>query len=328
MVLKLILNYTGSIGHEQKLIVLDWLMLYGWGAAEIDLEVLTFLITSLENQLAQELVQRIFSHWAPGSPTVPLTRAISSPKFAMLLSRTLTNPDRSIRRHMVIVMKLLCDFLCNRVINPGAYHVRRRVLWNLSTCYPQNTIETLRGLLVIDDTLTKEVNEALAGFTSLADREGQCNKLSSAVVPVCDQLERIGLYSTADRILVLGDGDFSFSLALSRALGGCNIWATCFPDKFRMLRVFSELGETLLALKALGTSILFKVDATKITQSFSDSCNEIHKFDVVVFNLPQAETNSHDREKNANLVRGFFRKRKECPCRRRAHSLKFALYAI
>lgn len=46
--------------------------------------------------------------------------------------------------------------------------------------------------------------------------------------PTFGVAQPIGLYLPAQRILTVGDGDLTFSLALARALGGTNLTATCY----------------------------------------------------------------------------------------------------
>ncbi|XP_052878077.1 uncharacterized protein LOC108482069 isoform X1 [Gossypium arboreum] len=97
-------------------------------------------------------------------------------------------------------------------------------------------------------------------------------------------------YSSNHQILLVGEGDFSFSLSLANAFASAsNICAS--------------------SLDSYGACLLHEVDATKM-KHHTDLANR--KFDRIIFNFPHAgfygkEDNPHMIQMHRNLVQGFFR---------------------
>ncbi|EKX44502.1 hypothetical protein GUITHDRAFT_139738 [Guillardia theta CCMP2712] len=117
--------------------------------------------------------------------------------------------------------------------------------------------------------------------------------------------KRIGPYSRNHKILLVGEGDFSFSLALASNLGGENLVCTSL-DKLTQLQVKYEgkVNGALGTLQSLRAEIHHNVDATVSTcshlttridkrlQTLSDyefthlPDGSLRKFDRIVFNFP------------------------------------------
>ncbi|KAL6844698.1 hypothetical protein ACP4OV_025357 [Aristida adscensionis] len=117
-------------------------------------------------------------------------------------------------------------------------------------------------------------------------------------------------YSSAQSILVVGDGDFSFSLALASAFSsGANLVATSL-DTYGDLRIkYRKAESNIMELKRLGATVLHGVDV-KTMKSHADLKNR--RFDRIIFNFPHAgfkgpETLVHVINSHRELVRAFFR---------------------
>lgn len=119
-----------------------------------------------------------------------------------------------------------------------------------------------------------------------------------------------GLYSKNNRVLTLGDGDFSFSLALSTVLGK-NITATSY-EPLESVSVTYPTGErNIQSLKANHVLVLHQVDASNLSQ-----CSELENclFDVIVWNFPcvgvptamGADGQVTHLEENIDMLRRFF----------------------
>ncbi|TVU09956.1 hypothetical protein EJB05_43455, partial [Eragrostis curvula] len=93
-------------------------------------------------------------------------------------------------------------------------------------------------------------------------------------------------YSSLHRILTVGDGDFSFSLALATAFGsGANLVATSL-DTYEVVRgKYSKAESNIMEVKRLGATVLHGVDA-KTMVFHTDLKNK--RFDRIVFNFPHA----------------------------------------
>ncbi|KAE8654127.1 fasciclin-like arabinogalactan protein 1-like [Hibiscus syriacus] len=117
-------------------------------------------------------------------------------------------------------------------------------------------------------------------------------------------------YSSNHQILLVGEGDFSFSLCLANAFASAsNIYASSLDSYDDLKKKYKNAVSNLGNLEKLGASLLFEVDATKMKHHIV-LANQ--KFDRIIFNFPHA--GFHGREDNArmirmhkNLVQGFFR---------------------
>ncbi|XP_020255312.1 heavy metal-associated isoprenylated plant protein 41-like [Asparagus officinalis] len=117
-------------------------------------------------------------------------------------------------------------------------------------------------------------------------------------------------YSSIHQILIVGDGDFSFSLSLAYAFGSAfNIVATSKDSYVSVLKKYKRAKSNLQCLKELGATILHGVDATKMKYHTE---LRMQKFDRIVFNFPHAgfkgkEDNMRVMNLHKKLVNGFFK---------------------
>ncbi|KAL9455186.1 hypothetical protein AB3S75_010572 [Citrus x aurantiifolia] len=135
---------------------------------------------------------------------------------------------------------------------------------------------------------------------------------SVAMASQCEEKEEkwIKHYSSNHQILLVGEGDFSFSLCLALAFGSAsNICASSLDSYDDVIQKYKRAKSNLDNLKKLGACILHGVDATTM---------ELHpdlrtrKFDRIIFNFPHAgfygkEDNHLVIEMHRSLVRDFFR---------------------
>ncbi|CAN8287950.1 unnamed protein product [Cochlearia groenlandica] len=119
----------------------------------------------------------------------------------------------------------------------------------------------------------------------------------------------VGQYSSKHEILLVGEGDFSFSLSLAARFGSAsNISASSLDSYDDVVRKYNSAKSNLYTLKRLGANLLHGVDATKL---------HLHplllftKFHIVIFNFPHA--GFHGKESHPSLIRkhrelvfGFF----------------------
>ncbi|GLD93640.1 hypothetical protein PINS_up002245 [Pythium insidiosum] len=115
----------------------------------------------------------------------------------------------------------------------------------------------------------------------------------------------LGPFSDRHRILVVGDGDFSFSLALAVYLGGKNIIATCYDSKRELREKYPNAFVNEDALETAGAAVHYSVDATALErESWIEAASP---FQSVVFNFPHlGGATEEDVENNQRLLREFF----------------------
>ncbi|KDQ15647.1 hypothetical protein BOTBODRAFT_130917 [Botryobasidium botryosum FD-172 SS1] len=111
-------------------------------------------------------------------------------------------------------------------------------------------------------------------------------------------------YADGDKILLLGEGNFSFALSLllpspstSRAhlTLAFNITATAYDSRSQCFEKYPDAESNVKQLEALGVAVLFGVDARKL-----EKCKELKgkKFDRVVWNFPHAGAGITDQDRN------------------------------
>lgn len=117
-------------------------------------------------------------------------------------------------------------------------------------------------------------------------------------------------YSSKHQILLVGEGDFSFSFALSQKFGSAsNICASSLDSYETVVKKFKEARSNLDTLKKLGASIIHGVDATEMKEHSELSKR---KFDRIIFNFPHAGFHGKEEDDEVirmhmSLVEGFFR---------------------
>ncbi|KAF4376990.1 hypothetical protein F8388_022706 [Cannabis sativa] len=120
----------------------------------------------------------------------------------------------------------------------------------------------------------------------------------------------VQFYSSNHQILLVGDGDFSFSSSLARSFGSAsNIVATSLDTYVDVVvKKYKEAKSNLETLINLGASPIHGVNATML-KTYRKLRNR--KFDRIVFNFPHAgfgarEDDSSAIHKHRRLVHGFF----------------------
>ncbi|KAL5077290.1 hypothetical protein RYX36_016274, partial [Vicia faba] len=118
-------------------------------------------------------------------------------------------------------------------------------------------------------------------------------------------------YCNDHEILLVGEGDFSFSLCLAKAFASANnIVASSLDTHDDVIKKYKHAKSNIDELKKLGACILHGVDATKMK---SHSHLNRRSFDRVIFNFPHAGFHGK-REDNLSLIKmhqhlvcGFFK---------------------
>ncbi|KAI4986378.1 hypothetical protein ZWY2020_019008 [Hordeum vulgare] len=107
---------------------------------------------------------------------------------------------------------------------------------------------------------------------------------------------------------MVGDGDFSFSLALAATFGsGWNLVATSLDSYEALTSKYGKAESNVRELKRLGATVLHGVDAKKM---MLHSYLETRRFDRIVFNFPHAGFNGRENwlrviKAHKQLVHGF-----------------------
>ncbi|OVA08279.1 protein of unknown function DUF2431 [Macleaya cordata] len=120
----------------------------------------------------------------------------------------------------------------------------------------------------------------------------------------------ITYYSSFHQILLVGEGDFSFSSCLAKAFGSAsNIVATSLDQYDMVIKKYKDAKSNLESLEKLGATLMLGVDATKM-KLFSDL--QMRKFDRIIYNFPHAGFYGKEDhvcliKMHRNLLQGFFK---------------------
>ncbi|CAH9052799.1 unnamed protein product [Cuscuta epithymum] len=122
----------------------------------------------------------------------------------------------------------------------------------------------------------------------LTQQKANTSTLQSSSFVSHDSAEEkwVNKYSSSHKILLVGEGDFSFSASLAASFGSAvNIIATSLDSKKTVKREYDKAVHNISMLKAKGCKVLHSVDATAMA---SHPSLKGLAFDRIVFNFPFA----------------------------------------
>ncbi|KAH6768134.1 hypothetical protein C2S51_013470 [Perilla frutescens var. frutescens] len=115
-------------------------------------------------------------------------------------------------------------------------------------------------------------------------------------------------YSSSHNILLVGEGDFSFSLCLGMTFGcATNIVATTLDSYDELISKYKHAKANLVVLRNLGASVLHGVDATNMWSVPDLRCRKFHR---IIYNFPHAGFSGNEADPSIvmmhrDLVRRF-----------------------
>ncbi|KAI9485375.1 MAG: hypothetical protein EXX96DRAFT_513931 [Benjaminiella poitrasii] len=115
-------------------------------------------------------------------------------------------------------------------------------------------------------------------------------------------------YSPKDKILLVGEGNFSFARSLCENYlqeGAENLVATCFDAEDVLYEKYDEAKDNVEFVQSFGGTVLFGVDATNPPKEVKKN-----KYTKIVFNFPHVGAGIKDQDRNVianqKLLNGFF----------------------
>ncbi|KAH7859469.1 hypothetical protein Vadar_001508 [Vaccinium darrowii] len=125
---------------------------------------------------------------------------------------------------------------------------------------------------------------------------------------VIEEIRWMKHYSSFQKILLVGEGDFSFSASLARAFGTArNIIATSLDSTEYVSRNYRRAMSNIESLRSRGAKVMHEVDATKMANQI---LLQGMTFDRIVFNFPLSgffpeESRESNLRRERELVRLF-----------------------
>lgn len=115
------------------------------------------------------------------------------------------------------------------------------------------------------------------------------------------------LLGLQENILIVGDGDFSFSLSLAAQIGGKSIITSSYDSKATLISKYGRsVEQTIQSLTESGAKVLFDIDATDADSLFSTMKSSEERFNRIVFNFPHiGGATERDKDANQKLLRNF-----------------------
>ncbi|KAI9915479.1 hypothetical protein PsorP6_007632 [Peronosclerospora sorghi] len=148
-------------------------------------------------------------------------------------------------------------------------------------------------------------DDSSAVVQQICSVKSQTNAIFSLTTSSNPNPKKLGPFSDRQRILIVGDGDFSFSLSLAVFLGGKNLVATCYDSKSDLNKKYSNALLNADALETAGAEVHFNVNATCLEKE--SWISNTHPYHSIVFNFPHVGGGTEaDVTSNQKLLRDFF----------------------
>ena len=125
-------------------------------------------------------------------------------------------------------------------------------------------------------------------------KKSRGHKLNSIIITAQHNWGWLGY----DKILILGEMDFSYSLDIASNIGGKNIIATAYYNEQKAKK---QTVENIQMFKKLnGKGIIFGVDATSLV------LDESLRFDKILFGFPRNSESPNSQKHNVEFMRRVF----------------------
>jgi len=150
------------------------------------------------------------------------------------------------------------------------------------------------------------VSASLAAGMSVRDHLRDSLRLA-AMASSTISLGRGFTFGSSQRILLVGEGNFSFASSLATSIGGTKILATSLDEKEQVVAKYGVDAQTSLStIVRLGGKVLHGVDGTTMDGEAAIAADA--PFDRIIFNFPHlGGATQEDLARVREMLAGFFR---------------------
>ncbi|KAF9589927.1 hypothetical protein IFM89_029543 [Coptis chinensis] len=183
----------------------------------------------------------------------------------------------------------------NEDISKGSEQLKEESQSDAGTsCDDINVIDERGQVITIQDAHERKGSERIAqdsqinnSVTSIAVKEDRDSIVQKKAVPKPPEKKIIWIkhYCSSHKILLVGEGDFSFSACLANVFGsGSNMVATSLNSKTFLKKNYAEAMSNIKDLKSRGCTLIHNFDATAMWKNWN--LLNLSRFDRIIFNFP------------------------------------------
>ena len=146
---------------------------------------------------------------------------------------------------------------------------------------------------------------------AISDRPKDVTKLSSKSLEAAKSAQQTPTipFDADDKILLVGEGDFSFSRSLLEYHGCITLHATSYDTRSTVLSKYSQAASNTKTLEESDCKVGYGVDATKLGRPGGNGgTKQIKKssWDAIVFNFPHVGGLTKDVNRQVRANQGLF----------------------
>lgn len=174
----------------------------------------------------------------------------------------------------------------------GLYEQKLYAMAGTLRCARQGCVPCRAKLLAATDGASSTPNARPETCLRLATSShgssaGAAPTAASSTAPLPREPTSLGLYQRGQRILTIGDGDFSFSLALARALDPSRLVATSYESLETVVHVYGpSCAAAIEEIRRRGARVCHGVDAGDLASTLPHDLVPRGGFDRIVWNFP------------------------------------------
>ncbi|GAB2293082.1 hypothetical protein Dimus_027297 [Dionaea muscipula] len=161
-------------------------------------------------------------------------------------------------------------------------------------------LKEIEDVVVSEEALRREVGWLGRSGDYHLPKKRNVEDFIERPLPLVCEIRRKGLYTSSQKILLVGEGDFSFSACLADAFGSAtNMVATSLDSWEFLCKHYEGAMWNILNLTGRSCAVVHGIDATMIAWKYSPL--QEMQFDRIIFNFPHVGVFKYDAPREASL---------------------------